>query len=295
MSQKHVNIFGIKLDSTNKVRVLRTVREKISRYNDKKICYSPFYIVTPNPEIVSSAKVDQKLSNILNAADISIPDGIGLAAANKYNQMWNPTNKIVRFPVILGQGMVVGFAILFKRDWITKDFQIIRGREIFFDLLTLANKKRWKVYFLGGYDKKTTKELEKNISKNLKSVTIDYDMGPTYDDLAKPINSEESKKHKKVIEKINNQSPHLLFIGLGSPKQERWMENYLSNVNIGGAMVVGRTFEFYAETSKVAPSWMADVGLEWLYRLFTGSTSLKRILTAFPLFPLRVFGDKLTS
>ena len=296
MARKYVQIFKIKVDSTSGVRVLRRVRENLSKFSMAGSSHTPFYIVTPNPEIISSAQVDQKLSIILNNADISLPDGIGLAAAHKYNQMWNPSCKLVRLPVLIVQGVVVGLAIVCDKDWLMKDLQIIRGRKMFFEILKLANKKKWRIFLLGGLNKSTAKTAASNISKSLKSIKFMTEGGPLYDDDGKPRTKEDGEYNREVIKKINNFKPHILFVGLRCPAQEKWVHANIKNgIDIGGAMVVGRTFEYYSGDAKSSPKWMADIGLEWLWRMFTGSTKLKRIWTAFPVFPLKVFWNKFTS
>jgi N-acetylglucosaminyldiphosphoundecaprenol N-acetyl-beta-D-mannosaminyltransferase len=296
MARKYVHIFKIKVDSTNSMRVLRQVRENLSKYSKAESSHTPFYIVTPNPEIISSAQVDQKLSYILNNADISLPDGIGLAAAHKYNQMWNPSCKLVRLPVLMVQGVVVGLAVIFDKGWLTKELKIIRGREMFFEILKLANKKKWRIFLLGGLNKNTSKNAAINISKNLKSIKFMTEEGPLYDDDGKPRTKKDSNYNREVIKKINNFKPHMLFVGLRCPAQEKWVHTNIKNgIDIGGAMVVGRTFEYYSEDSKPSPKWMAEIGLEWLWRLITGSTKFKRIWIAFPVFPLKVFWNKFSS
>lgn len=292
MSRETGKILSVRVDSTSKARVLRDVREKLNKFNENAAKMYPFLIVTPNPEIISTAQVDQKLSKILNSADISLPDGIGLAAANKYNQMWNPSYKLLRLPVLIVQGAVVGLAVIFDRDWLTKELKIIRGREIFFEILKLANKKKWRIFLFGGLNKTTSKKAASNISKSLKSIKFMTEAGPLYDDEGKP-SKEDSKYNREIIKKINNFKPHLLFVGLRCPAQEKWAyANIRNGIDIGGAMVVGRTFEYYSHDARPAPKWMANMGLEWLWRMFTGTTKLKRIWTAFPLFPLKVFWNK---
>jgi N-acetylglucosaminyldiphosphoundecaprenol N-acetyl-beta-D-mannosaminyltransferase len=296
MARKYVNIFKIKVDSTDTMRVLRQVRDNLSKYNKEKSSYTPFYVVTPNPEIISTAQVDQKLSKILNNADLSLPDGIGLAAAHKYNQMWNPSCKLVRLPVLMGQGLVIGLAIIFNKSWLTKELQIIRGREMFLEILKVANKKKWRIFLLGGLNKNTSKKAAENISKSLKSIKFMTESGPLYDDDGKPRTDKDSKYNREIVKKINNFRPHILFVGLRCPAQEKWVyQNIQNGIDIGGGMVVGRTFEYYSGDVKSAPSWMADIGMEWVWRLFTGSTKVKRIWTAFPVFPLKVFWNKFTS
>jgi N-acetylglucosaminyldiphosphoundecaprenol N-acetyl-beta-D-mannosaminyltransferase len=69
-----------------------------------------------------------------------------------------------------------------------------------------------------------------------------------------------------VIENIEASETNILFVGLGCPKQERWISehrNSLSCVMVG----VGAAFDFHAGSKAQAPSWMQVSGLEWLFRL----------------------------
>ena len=74
---------------------------------------------------------------------------------------------------------------------------------------------------------------------------------------------------EKVIKKINESNANILFVGLGSPKQEKFIINnreILKNIKI--FMPVGGSFDVISKTLKRAPSWMIKANLEWLYRLF---------------------------
>lgn len=74
----------------------------------------------------------------------------------------------------------------------------------------------------------------------------------------------------KAIEKIKNSSANVLVVGLGSPKQEKWIAKYrhcLPNIDI--FMGVGAAIDFEAGNKKRAPQFMSHLGLEWLYRLFS--------------------------
>lgn len=286
-SQVREEILGIKLDSTSVARVLRFVRERIKR--KKK-----FYIVTPNPEIVISAQKDKELAKILNSADVSLPDGIGLAAAYKFLKLPNPKDTFVRFLTLFAQGLGVGFSVLFNRDWLLEDLNIIRGRQMFLEFIKLANKKGWRVFLLGG-EKGVANKTGQVLSHSFKAVKIKTDTGPMLDESARPITSEERKVEKKSVLKINKFKPHLLFVAFRASKQEKWLHKWLSQLDIGGAMVVGRTFDYISGSGIVLPPppWMANVGLEWLWTLITRPKRLGRVLTAFPIFPLRVFWSKL--
>ncbi len=74
LSQKHVTILGIRVDSTNEREVLDVIGQKVARKGQ-------MYIVTPNPEIVLQAQNDKELAEIINNSDFSLPDGVGLRLA----------------------------------------------------------------------------------------------------------------------------------------------------------------------------------------------------------------------
>ncbi len=287
-AHKQANILSIRLSSTSKVRVLRFVRGRLRIFDKNAAKKTKFIIVTPNPEIVTKAQKDKELARILNSADLSLPDGIGLAAAHKFMAFRVPKWKILRAPVLLVQGLVVGLAVLFGDRWLTKDLNIIKGREIFLELMKLANKKSWRVFLLGG-EGGVAEKTAKNLQKSLKKIVLESAEGPTLDENAAPVSKKNTEIEKDVVRSINRLRPHLLFVALGAPKQEKWLDKWMESLNIGGVMVVGGTFDYMARKTTLPPKWMEKLGLEWLWRLIAQPGRAKRIFTAFPLFPLRVY------
>lgn len=209
---------------------------------------SKFYIVTPNPELVLASTKNSLLKSALNNADFAIPDGIGLRVAK----------------------------------W---DLNIIKGREFFLDLVELARKKNWKMFFLGGLDNEAKLAAKK--------LGAEYFEGPKLDKEAKPVLEVDRKLQIDAIERINNFRPHLLFVAFGNPKQEIWIYRNLPRLNIGGAMAVGGAFRYIAGLSKLPPKWIENAGLEWLWRLFTELFRFKRIWNAVVVFPLKFWMSKL--
>jgi N-acetylglucosaminyldiphosphoundecaprenol N-acetyl-beta-D-mannosaminyltransferase len=92
---------------------------------------------------------------------------------------------------------------------------------------------------------------------------------------------------------INRASPNILFVGLGAPKQEKWMAKHCGRLN-GNVMVgVGAAFDFISGEKKQAPKWMQSRGLEWLFRLLSEPTRLwARYIVYNPLFVI-LFGGQL--
>ena len=291
-AHKQAQILSIKLSSTSKTRVLRFVRGRLGIFDKNASKRAKFIIVTPNPEIVTKAQKDKELARILNSADLSLPDGIGLAAAHRFMTFSAPKWKALRAPVLLVQGFVVGAAVLFADGWLTRDLKIIKGREFFLELMKLANKKDWRVFLLGG-EEGAAKKATKNLQRSLKGVVLESDEGPMLDENAAPVSKRDVKIEKDVVRKINKLRPHILFVALGAPKQEKWLDKWMENLDIGGAMVVGGTFDYMAKKTTLPPKWMEKLGLEWLWRLMSQPGRAKRIFTAFPIFPLRVYWYRL--
>lgn len=90
----------------------------------------------------------------------------------------------------------------------------------------------------------------------------------------------------EAVERINASGAGIVFVGLGCPKQERWMADHRGRIN--AVMIgVGAAFDFHAGTVQRAPAWMRDNGLEWLYRLVSEPRRLwKRYLVTNTLFIL---------
>jgi len=77
--------------------------------------------------------------------------------------------------------------------------------------------------------------------------------------------SEEETRNS--IRKIRAAAPDILFVALGTPKQEKWISRNLDKLGVPLCMGVGATFDFIAGSSKHPPDWVHGAGLAWLYRL----------------------------
>lgn len=95
-----------------------------------------------------------------------------------------------------------------------------------------------------------------------------------------------------VITAINRSQAELLFVALGSPKQELWMTQYLPALNVKVCQGVGGTFDVIAGRVKRAPLAFRLVHLEWLYRLLSQPSRILR-QTALPMFAFRVLCRRL--
>jgi N-acetylglucosaminyldiphosphoundecaprenol N-acetyl-beta-D-mannosaminyltransferase len=76
-------------------------------------------------------------------------------------------------------------------------------------------------------------------------------------------------ENKKVLAQISEYQPHILFVGMGVPRQEQWIHENRSNIDANVILPSGATLDFIAGAKRMAPRWMGAIGLEWAFRLAT--------------------------
>ena len=85
------------------------------------------------------------------------------------------------------------------------------------------------------------------------------------------------KNNDDLISKINNSSANIVFIAMGSPKQEKWIYENRAAVNANILIGVGGTFDIVSGKLKRAPNWIRKMGIEWLYRMLKEPKRLKNV------------------
>lgn len=161
-----------------------------------------------------------------------------------------------------------------------KNIERIPGADLFLDLVKMANDNKYRIFLLGG-SSGVGEETKKYISKNFEDVKVDYIDG---------ISISPTEQNDFVLNKINNFSPHMLFVALGAPKQELWIEQNLSLLNSSLIVGIGGTLDFVSGRIKRAPQLMRNMGLEWLFRLIQQPSRIGRIYKALVVFPMLVLG-----
>lgn len=86
----------------------------------------------------------------------------------------------------------------------------------------------------------------------------------------------EIPKHlsETIVETINSVKPDILWVGLGAPRQEKWIYHNLGRLHVNIAIGVGAAFDYVAGKRKRAPRWMHKIGMEWSYRIMFENPSL---------------------
>lgn len=287
VERKHGEILGIKVSITNKQEVLDFVS---SRLESKE----KFYIVTPNPENLLLATKDWLLSKAIRRSHLSVPDGIGLAQAYKFLSYKDNKNDVLRFFKIFMQGLYVGYKTLVDKKYLTDGFEIIKGRELFLDILKIINDRKGRVYLFGGENGEQEQAI-KRLRLQFPDTTFQTNYKfPQFNRNGQPVSIVDRKMHKSILGSIKLFEPDMVFVALNTPKQEKWIFRNLYRLQkVTGAMTVGGTFNYVAGNMKLPPKWMEKTGLEWVYRLMQEPKRIRRILNAFPIFPLKVFMWKL--
>lgn len=104
----------------------------------------------------------------------------------------------------------------------------------------------------------------------------------TYSPPFRPLTTEEDEA---VIRRINEAKPDVLWVGLGLPKQERWIYEHRDRLEVPLVLGVGAALKFLAGTVQRAPDWIGELGLEWLWRFAHEPRRLwKRVMIEGPQF-----------
>jgi N-acetylglucosaminyldiphosphoundecaprenol N-acetyl-beta-D-mannosaminyltransferase len=145
-------------------------------------------------------------------------------------------------------------------------------------ILEYAAKVGWKVYFLGGGAGIAARARDR-VSKKLPSLHV---VGVDAPDINL---NDSSEARAAIVGRIRTAGPDLVFVALGAPKQELWIDLVRDDLCPAVLLGVGGTLDFLSGNVRRAPLWVSRVGLEWLFRLFQEPRRLwRRYLLRDPKF-----------
>jgi len=208
------------------------------------------YICVTGVHGVSEAQTDEGFRRILNQAFLCTPDGMPLVWAGRW------------------QGR--------------KEMGRVYGPDLMLAVLAQSEKTGRRHFFYGGTNG-AAQALREELGKRFPKLQI----AGTYEPPFRPLNAVEAGELKKLIQDAR---PDMMWIGLSTPKQEKFMAEYLGQLDVTLMAGVGAAFDFLAGRLRQAPRWMQRSGLEWLFRLGCEPRRLwKRYLKNNPLFLIRIF------
>ena len=155
----------------------------------------------------------------------------------------------------------------------------VTGVDMMGKLLDFAANEGHPVYFYGAKEEVVTKAISEITKERPNIIVAGYTNG--YD-----------KHEDALIKRIHKSGAKVLFVALGSPKQELWIKRNLTNLpNVLVFQGVGGSFDVFSGLVKRAPALFRKLGLEWLYRLASNPSRIKRQMNL-PIFLLRVLKER---
>ncbi len=195
------------------------------------------YVCVSNVHTTVTAFEDPEYRKIQNGGILAIPDGGPLSSVGR------------------------------KRG--AKNMSRTTGPSYMEEILKISEEKGYSHFFYGSTEE-TLQKLQERLKKEYPRLTIAGLYSPPFRQLAE-------EEDREILGKINETHPDFVWVGLGAPKQERWMATHQGRIQ--GLMVgVGAAFDYYAGNIKRAPKWMQKANLEWLYRLLQDP---KRLFTRY--------------
>jgi N-acetylglucosaminyldiphosphoundecaprenol N-acetyl-beta-D-mannosaminyltransferase len=186
------------------------------------------FVVTPNTGHLAHLRTDTKYQNAMKSALISVPDGWPLA-------------------------LLASIAL-------RRQIGRISGSDLIFPLCELAARESLSVGFLGG-EQGALEKASIFLKKKIPNLNILY-LEPY--PLAK---NDDEIYQSKVVHEINQKGMNFLFVGLGCPKQEIFVNEILCGSNVGVILCIGAGIDFISGQKKRAPLFLQKLGFEWLYRM----------------------------
>lgn len=241
--KKIVTVAGVGFTSLTSAGVVGQVSERIAQRRYKQ----PISVFTPNTEQLMQVVRDPQFLQVLDRADVRVPDSVGVIGAD----WWR--------------------AFTTGQPWQIRER--VAGVDLAESLLFEASVRGWKVALIGGMGN-ASEVAVKNLKKRFRGLKVwGVEVGEVVVSNQRPADSDGNKmdvameNEDEVIEKINEIRPDLLLVGLGAPKQEVWVMKYGVKLAVQAVMVVGGAIDMWSGVQVRAPRWMRQWGLEWLWRL----------------------------
>jgi N-acetylglucosaminyldiphosphoundecaprenol N-acetyl-beta-D-mannosaminyltransferase len=140
-----------------------------------------------------------------------------------------------------------------------KNMGRVYGPDLMLKMCEVSSQKGYKNYFYGATDA-VLEKLKQSLKESFPSLNIVGTYAPPF----RPLTPEEDQR---IVDDINRSGADLVWVGLGSPKQDRWIYAHRAQLNASVLLGVGAAFDFLSGTKPQAPRWMQRAGLEWFFRL----------------------------
>lgn len=162
-----------------------------------------------------------------------------------------------------------------------KEMGRVYGPDLMLEIMRVSREFNFRHFFYGGANG-VAQELKQRFEKEFPGMQI---VG-TYEPPFRPLNAEEEKELTRLVDETR---PDIFWVGLSTPKQEKFMAEYQNKLDVTLMVGVGAAFDFHSGRIKQAPRWMQRSGLEWLFRLCMEPKRLwRRYFSNNPRFVFRI-------
>lgn len=194
-----------------------------------------------NTNVSISALLDKKLRDMYNSTDLVVIDSMPF--------------------------------LLWARMFYKKNSDRFYAPDLMLEISSHAKEKGYTFFIYGGYPE-SPKKIESHLSSLFEGINVVGKYSPPF----RPLTEQEEAD---VCKLINDANPDFIWIGLGSPKQDVWIQAHIDKIH-GSIMVPsGAAFDFFSGRIRQAPKWIRDIGFEWLFRL---TQDFKRLWVRYTLF-----------
>jgi N-acetylglucosaminyldiphosphoundecaprenol N-acetyl-beta-D-mannosaminyltransferase len=211
------------------------------------------YVTLTNAHGVMISRRDCQMHQALRQADLVLPDGVSIVLAAK----------------LLGldhSGRVTGPTLMLR-------------------LCQWGLDKGYRHFFYGGQE-----GIAQRLAERLQERFPGLQVAGTY---CPPFRELGADEDQRIVRMINDTRPDVVWVGLGAPKQEKWMAQHAGRIAATAMIGVGAAFDFHSGNAKWAPAWIRALGLEWAYRLVLNPRRMWRRNLGNGLFVLNLLGQAL--
>ncbi len=226
-----------------------TLAECLHRLEELVANRKPVYVITPNVDHVVKLQKDADFRKVYEESALNLADGVPLLWAAKF----------------------LGTPLKEK----------ISGSDLLPVICQLAAQKGFRLFLMGGRPTAADCAAVK-LRQQFPGLQIVGKYSP-------PFGFEKvDAQNQQIIELIKDAKPDILFVGLGAPKQEKWIYRWHTKYEVPVSIGVGVSFEFVAGMVVRAPAWMQKIGLEWFWRIMMEPGRLWRryLIDDMQFFPL---------
>jgi len=209
--------------------------------------------------VLNTDITDTTINDVSDMLNNSSGNTVAICNANTLVQCVknNDINLVINsFTVASPDGFPVAKAI---SKLAKKNIKRVDGYNVFKQTIEDGLEKNTSHYFFGSSERVVSLMIS-NLKKEYPSVNISGHTCPPFEDVEDLVNT--------FTESLGGRNPDIVWVSLGFPKQEMFIDSLLKNVSIKSNFIgVGAVFEWVAGTKIKAPEWMANIGLEWILRL----------------------------